>query len=174
MSFSKHRRVWTAFCSWSRGRGCVWAGSWKNNNSPCGNKAVLQRVVCTHFVCQQLRGSDSLLSWGSVCKGMANLLWPFHYFLLKDSRDRSGEGYQGQKQDIAKSMIYLFWCPQKTPKKPKPKKPMWPAYLKSMLTIRKLTISSLAWKTLIQTINPDLHCKEALLIFMWKIEGDSS
>lgn len=152
----------------------MWAGSWKNNNSPCSNKAVLQRVVCTHSLCQQLRGSDSLLSSDTVCKGMANLLWPFHYFLLKDSRDRSGEGYQGQKSNIAKSMIYLCWCPQKTPKDPNQTNLCDQHILKSMLTVRKLTISSLAWKTLIQTISADLHCKEALLIFMWKIEGDSS
>lgn len=167
--------VWAAFCSCGVGGGLCERAAEGTITRPAVT-GRFRRAVCTHPPCpQQLRASDSLLSSGTVCKGMPNLPWLFSYFLLKDSRDGSGEEYLGQKWNIAKSMVYLCWCPQK---KNKPKHPnqrnLWSAYLKSMLTVRKLTISSLAWKTLIQTINPDLYCEEALLIFMWKIEGDSS
>lgn len=133
MSFSKHRCLSEQlFARGGAGGGlCEWAAGGTIPH-PAVTRLFAENGL-QHLMCQQqLRGSDSLLSWGTGCKGRTNLPWTYSDFLLKDSRDRRGGEYQGQKWNIAKSVVYLCWCPQKKPQKPKPKKPMWSAYLKSI------------------------------------------
>lgn len=172
MSFSQHRRVSEQLFARGGEGGDVCERAAEGTITRPAVTRPLCRVVCTHCVCQQLPALTACSPEALPAREWQISCGHLVIFSPKDSRHRRGEEYQGQKWNIAKSMVCVCWCPQKNPKKPK--KLMWPAYLKSMLTIRQLDISSLAWKTLIQTINPDLHCKEALLIFMWKIEGDSS